>query len=67
MRDPLRNATMQQLGDAQISLAFLIGFDWTIAQQWEALRQKEKQIKELKKIVTVQPPKTVLRKKPEES
>ena len=51
MRDPLRNASMQQTGDAQIALAFLIGFDWTIAQKWEAVRQKEKQIKELKRIV----------------
>jgi uncharacterized protein YydD (DUF2326 family) len=27
MRDPLRNTSMQQTGDAQIALAFLIGFD----------------------------------------
>ena len=45
MRDPLRNTAMQRTGDAQIALAFLIGFDWTIAQQWEAVRQKEKQIR----------------------
>jgi uncharacterized protein YydD (DUF2326 family) len=51
MRDPLKNASLQQIGDAQIALAFLIGFDWTIAQQWEAVRQKEKQIRELKRIV----------------
>ncbi len=51
MRDPLNNTSMQQIGDAQIALAFLIGFDWTIAQQWEAVRQKEKQIRELKRIV----------------
>ena len=51
MRDPLRNSTMQQTGDQQLALAFLIGFDWTIAQQWEAVREKEKRIKELKRIV----------------
>jgi uncharacterized protein YydD (DUF2326 family) len=51
MRDPLKNTSMQQIGDAQIALAFLIGFDWTIAQEWEAVRQKEKQIRELKRIV----------------
>jgi uncharacterized protein YydD (DUF2326 family) len=51
MRDPLRNTAMQQLGDQQIAMASLIGFDWTIAQQWETVRQKEKQIKELKRIV----------------
>jgi len=51
MRDPVRNSTMQQTGDAQIALSYLIGFDWTIAQQWESVRQKEKQIRELKRIV----------------
>lgn len=51
MRDPLNNTSMQQIGDAQIALAFLIGFDWTIAEQWETVRQKEKQIRELKRIV----------------
>lgn len=51
MRDPLNNTSVQQIGDAQIALAFLIGFDWTIAQQWETVRQKEKRIRELKRIV----------------
>ena len=51
MRDPLNNTSMQQIGDAQIALSFLIGFDWTIAQKWEVVRQKEKQIRELKRIV----------------
>lgn len=51
MRDPLRNAAMQQIGDGQIAMSFLVGFDWTIAQRWEAVREKEKQIKELKRIV----------------
>ena len=40
-----------QTGDSQIGLSYLIGFDWTIAQQWESVRQKEKRIKELKQIV----------------
>jgi uncharacterized protein YydD (DUF2326 family) len=51
MREPTRNAAMQQLGDAQIATSYLIGLDWTIAHQWERVRQKEKQIKELKRIV----------------
>jgi uncharacterized protein YydD (DUF2326 family) len=51
MREVTRNSTMQQKGNEQISVSYLIGFDWTIAQQWEAVRQKEKQIRELKKIV----------------
>jgi uncharacterized protein YydD (DUF2326 family) len=51
MREPTRNTAMQQTGDSQISISYLIGIDWTIAQQWEAVRLKEKQIRELKRIV----------------
>jgi uncharacterized protein YydD (DUF2326 family) len=51
MREPTRNNAMQQKGDEQIAISFLVGIDWTIAQQWETVRQKEKQIRELKRIV----------------
>ncbi len=51
MREPTRHNAKHQTGDAQIAISYLIGFDWTIAQQWEAVRQREKQIKELKRIV----------------
>jgi len=48
---PTRHNTKQQIGDVQIAISYLIGLDWTIAQQWESVRQKEKQIRELKQIV----------------
>ena len=51
MLDATRNSTLQQMGDEQIAVSYLIGIDWTIAQQWESVRQKEKQIRELKRIV----------------
>lgn len=51
MREATRHNAMQQKGDEQIAISYLIGIDWTIAQRWEAVRQKEKQIRELKKIV----------------
>jgi uncharacterized protein YydD (DUF2326 family) len=51
MREPSKNNANQQTGNSQIALSYLIGFDWTIAQQWESVRQKEKRIKELKQIV----------------
>ncbi len=51
MREATRNNTMQKKGNEQIAISYLIGIDWTIAQQWEAIRQKEKQIRELKRIV----------------
>lgn len=50
MRDPARNNAMQQLGDAQIATSYLLGIDWTVAREWERVRQKEKQIRELKRI-----------------
>lgn len=51
MREAMRQNAMQQTGDAQMAICYLLGIDWTIAQQWDAVRQKEKQIKELKRIV----------------
>jgi uncharacterized protein YydD (DUF2326 family) len=51
MRATTRNSAMQQKGNEQIAVSYLIGIDWTIAQQWETVRQKEKQIRELKRIV----------------
>lgn len=51
MREATKNSAMQQIGDAQMAISFLVGIDWTIAQQWEAVRQKERQIRELKRIV----------------
>lgn len=51
MREATKNSAMQQTGDAQIAISYLLGIDWRIAQQWEAVRQREKQIRELKRIV----------------
>jgi len=51
MREATRNSTLQQTVDEQMAISYLIGFDWTIAQQWETVRQKERQIRELKRIV----------------
>jgi uncharacterized protein YydD (DUF2326 family) len=51
MREATRNSAMQQKGNEQTAISYLIGIDWTIAQQWEAVRHKEKQIRELKRIV----------------
>jgi len=51
MREATKNNAMQQAGDQQIAISYLLGIDWTISQQWEVVRQKEKQIRELKRIV----------------
>lgn len=46
---PEKAATMQQIGDIQTSLMFLLGLDWHIARDWQIVREKEKVLKQLKK------------------
>jgi uncharacterized protein YydD (DUF2326 family) len=43
-----RISTQQQTGDYQTSLSFLLGLDWTIPQQWELVREREKKLKVLR-------------------
>lgn len=46
---PEKQATMQQPGDYQVALLFLLGLDWKIASDWQQIRDREKTLKELKK------------------
>ena len=46
---PEKQAVMQQVGDYQIALLFLLGLDWTIASDWQKVRDREKTLAELKK------------------
>ncbi|MDM8520922.1 DUF2326 domain-containing protein [Anaerolineales bacterium HSG6] len=39
----------QKPWDKQVAISYLIGLDWTIAQQWQHLRDKEKRFGELKR------------------
>jgi len=48
---PERHATMQQVGDYQVALMFLLGLDWNIASDWQQVRDREKMLIELKKAV----------------
>jgi len=40
---------MQQAGDYQVALLFLLGLDWKIASDWQIVRDREKMLIELKK------------------
>ena len=40
---------MQQAGDYQVALMFLLGLDWKIASDWQQVRDREKTLGELKK------------------
>lgn len=46
---PEKQATMQQTGDYQVALLFLLGLDWRIASDWQKVRAREKTLAELKK------------------
>ena len=46
---PEKQASMQQAGDYQVALLYLMGLDWTIASDWQKVRDREKTLKELKK------------------
>lgn len=46
---PEKQATMQQAGDCQVALLFLLGLDWKIASDWQKVRDREKTLAELKK------------------
>jgi uncharacterized protein YydD (DUF2326 family) len=46
---PEKQAAMQQTGDYQVALMFLLGLDWKIASDWQKVRDREKTLAELKK------------------
>lgn len=46
---PEKQATMQQAGDYQVALLYLLGLDWKIASDWQKVRDREKTLIELKK------------------
>ncbi|HTK10568.1 MAG TPA: ABC-three component system protein [Ktedonobacteraceae bacterium] len=46
---PTKHSTSQQLWDHQISISCLLGLDWTIPQQWQYIREREKSLRELQK------------------
>ena len=50
---PEKQSSMQQAGDYQVALLYLMGLDWTIASDWQKVRDREKTLKELKKAANV--------------
>ena len=46
---PEKQSTMQQAGDYQVALLYLLGLDWKIASDWQKVRDREKTLIELKK------------------
>jgi len=46
---PEKQATMQQTGDQQMALMYLLGLDWPIAVDWQQVRERERTLEELRK------------------
>ncbi len=49
MARAVAQGSRQQLVDQQVNLSFLIGLDWTVPHAWHAIREREKQLEQLKK------------------
>lgn len=50
--DAIKQYEMQAVWDQQVALSFLLGLDWTISRQWQALRDEEKELATLRKIAS---------------
>lgn len=48
-QEPMQHSTMQQLGDRQVTVCYLLGLDWSIPVRFQELRDREKVTKELRK------------------
>jgi uncharacterized protein YydD (DUF2326 family) len=46
---PVQHFGKQLLWDEQVSLSFLLGLDWTIPQEWQVIREREKGLEALRK------------------
>lgn len=46
---PHKQANMQQTWDEQVALSYLLGLDWTVPQQLQYVRERERVLRELKK------------------
>jgi uncharacterized protein YydD (DUF2326 family) len=46
-----RQSEDQRTWDQQVAISFLLGLDWTISQEWQNVRERETELKELKKFV----------------
>jgi uncharacterized protein YydD (DUF2326 family) len=42
---PIRQSAQQQLWDQQVAISYLLGLDWTVPQQWQHVRAREKSLR----------------------
>lgn len=46
---PSKNDTQQQIGNEQVAISYLLGLDWTVPQELQLVRVREKTLLELRK------------------
>ena len=46
--EPSRQSQFQKPWDQQVMLSYLLGLDWTIAREWQVVRDREKSLRELR-------------------
>jgi uncharacterized protein YydD (DUF2326 family) len=49
---PIKHSIKQQVWDEQVAISYLLGLDWTIPQEWQRVREREKTLKELRKAIS---------------
>jgi uncharacterized protein YydD (DUF2326 family) len=49
MDQPMMQSRMQKLVDQQVSISFLIGLDWSVPQEWQKVRDREKALQQIRK------------------
>jgi len=46
---PMQQSGKQQLADQQVNISYLLGLDWTVPQEWQRVRDREKSLTQLRK------------------
>lgn len=49
LQQPMSQSAKQQLVDQQVAISFLVGLDWSVPRAWQAVREREKMLEQLKK------------------
>lgn len=49
MEHPMMNSRQQRPVDQQVNVSFLVGLDWSIAREWQGVRDREKSLEQIKK------------------
>lgn len=49
MAQPVLQCRQQKLVDQQVNISFLLGLDWSVPRGWQAVREREKSLEQLKK------------------